>query len=354
MGEKKLKVALGLSGGVDSAVSAKLLLDQGYDVTGVYLECYRATGCRAEADRQDALAVALQLGIPFQSIDYRDAYRKRVLDYFYYTYESGQTPNPDIFCNQEIKFGLFYDWAFAHGFDFLATGHYARLSKKQDTVQLQTARDLTKDQSYFLALVDPAKWSRVLFPVGELTKKQVRQLATKWQLPVADKKDSTGVCFVGEVPIQDFLGQKVPHKKGPVYRDKKVIGSHNGVAFYTIGQRHGFTIQQNQTTMPTLYVIAKDIEHNSLTVGTKEECFQTQFLLAKGASLPVSLANLCVRIRHLGELVAVTSFTPLPDGKTSVSLSTPIFAPSSGQAAVFYQSDPSGDGAFVVGIGIIS
>jgi len=215
IGMKRKKVALGLSGGVDSAVSAWLLREQGYEVIGVFMECYHEDGCRSDEDRQDALKVAMQLQIPFQSLDFRSEYKQKVLDYFYTSYQAGKTPNPDMACNREIKFGLFYQWAMKNGFDYLATGHYARVELKAEEkkVLLYTPVDKKKDQTYFLALVAEDKWSKVLFPLGEKTKKQVRAMAHELKLGVANKKESMGVCFVGDLPMRDLLSGQIKPKK---------------------------------------------------------------------------------------------------------------------------------------------
>src|SRR5579859_249938 len=166
-----LKVALGMSGGVDSSLSAHLLVEQGYDVTGVYLECWRAPGCRTEEDRKDALTVALELNIPFQVLDFKKAYKEKVVEYFFSEYEKGLTPNPDVMCNKEIKFGLFYDWAMANGFDYVATGHYAQIGGKDGRSMLLTSKDSHKDQTYFLYRLRQEQLEHILFPIGHLTKK---------------------------------------------------------------------------------------------------------------------------------------------------------------------------------------
>lgn len=342
------KVALGLSGGVDSAVSAKLLLEQGYDVTGVYLECYRETGCRADGDRQDALQVALDLGIPFLSLDFREIYRQKVLAYFYQSYQDGQTPNPDLLCNLEVKFGPFYDWAMANGFDFVATGHYARIKKQK----LYTAADKNKDQTYFLALVEQKKWAKVIFPLGDYEKTQVRCLAEKWHLSVANKPDSTGVCFVGEMALPDLLSLQVNSQVGQVVRltnnssaeKYQVIGEHRGAQFYTIGQRHGFKITSMNDHAPQYYVIGKDVKRNLLIVGEKEAAFSQKFTVKESATktwLKTKAFNqVLVRVRHQGEILACKISPGETVDTLQVNLAKPVFGLSPGQFAVFYQIDP--------------
>ncbi len=338
------KVALGLSGGVDSAVSAKLLLEQGYQVTGVYLECYREVGCRADADRQDALQVALDLGIPFISLDLREIYKEKVLAYFYQGYQEGRTPNPDLLCNLEVKFGPFYDWALKNGFDSVATGHYARIKDKK----LYTAKDKFKDQTYFLALVDQEKWERVIFPIGELEKSQVRALAHQYELKIADKSDSTGVCFVGEVGLRDFLSLQLREIKGKVMRkdadgNLEEIGEHQGVAFYTIGQRHGFTITKMTNKTPQYFVIDKKVKENLLIVGEKEACYRQKILVKNLTANLTEVGKTWVRLRHQGEILPC-KISPITNQKIwQLTLAKPVFGISPGQFAVFYQKDREND-----------
>lgn len=298
------RVALGLSGGVDSSVSASLLLDQGYDVTGVFLECWESgrPGCRVDQDRKDALDIALKLGIPFQVLDFKKAYNDRVLEYFYTEYRAGRTPNPDTLCNREIKFGLFYEWGISQqGFDYIATGHYARilrhsgqsnlsmtdsesikinswiLNQVQDDeiahYYLQRGKDEKKDQSYFLYQLRLDQLEYILFPIGHLQKEEVRQIAKEKELATATKPDSQGICFIGNVDVSDFLKERIEEKIGKVVIRLKVdelmservneisipinpltpqpnnistvpIGTHNGVSFHTIGQKVGREIDQ--------------------------------------------------------------------------------------------------------------
>jgi tRNA-specific 2-thiouridylase len=215
----KKKVAVGLSGGVDSSVSAHLLLQAGYDVVGVHMKCWdsKGDGCTADQDRADAVEVASKLGIEFRALDYVKEYNERVISYFYAEYEAGRTPNPDVMCNKEIKFGLFFDWAMQNGFDFVATGHYAQVRQNAGGVyELLRGVDDSKDQSYFLYLLDQERLSKVLFPVGHLPKKEVRLLAEALGLKTAAKPDSVGICFVGEVDIKEFLKKHIAAKVGVV------------------------------------------------------------------------------------------------------------------------------------------
>ena len=350
---KKATVAVGLSGGVDSALSAALLKQAGYRVTGVYLECYRQHGCSSQQDRQDALAVALHLSIPFQSLDFRGAYQEKVLAYFYQRYQQGDTPNPDLLCNREIKFGLFANWVQQQGFDYLATGHYAAIKQGR----LHTSVDTKKAQSYFLSLVAPAIWQRVIFPLNQLTKQQVRQKARDLGLPNSDKKDSMGICFVGKVAMRDFLQDKVKANPGEVVLQvdgkKKVVGEHRGLPFYTLGQRHGFDLRLSTTNAPAYYVQAKDWQRNQLLIADKASLMTKQFnfrvlsLSFHQACDALDKKQLWVKIRHQGKMVPVVGLS-----KSRVVLAQALFAPASGQFAVFYQRDVDG-GYYCLGAGEI-
>ncbi len=363
-----MKIALGMSGGVDSSVSAKLLLDAGYDVTGVYLECWRAPGCRSEEDRKDALAVALQLGIPFQVLDFKDAYKDKVVEYFFQEYEAGRTPNPDVMCNKEIKFGLFYDWAISSGFDFVATGHYAQITStfinESEQFNLSTSKDEHKDQTYFLYLLREEQLSHILFPIGHLTKPEVRALARDYKIAVANKKDSVGICFIGDIDVHAFLKERLGEKPGDVIDlAGNVIGTHQGLWFYTIGQRHGFQIfdqtkiQQangevvNRHNVPPFYVISKNSAKNQLIVGFGSETLTNTFLIESTHWLAAmdQTRQLFVRIRHTGELIPCTL------DNSRVELNKAIRGVAEGQAAVFYQRHSSQHEGFIcLGGGVIS
>ena len=261
----KRRVAIGLSGGVDSAVSAALLVEQGYGVTGVFLECWKEPGCRTDEDRKDALGVALKLKIPFKVLDFKREYKARVVDYFYSEYKAGKTPNPDVMCNKEIKFGLFYDWAMKQGFDFVGTGHYARVKNNQ----LLRGVDGKKDQTYFLYRLREEQLGHILFPVGEMTKAQVRAEARKRHLPVADKPDSTGICFIGERNFKDFLSQYIESSKGNfVDVSGRVLGQHDGTCFYTLGQRKGMGIGGPGEAW---FVVAKDFAKNEVILAQGQD-----------------------------------------------------------------------------------
>lgn len=330
-----MKVAVGLSGGVDSALAAALLKEQGYDVTGVFLECWNEPGCRTDEDRQDALKVALKLKIPFKVLDFKKQYRQRVMNLTYREFSQGRTPNPDILCNREIKFGLFLE-----KFKLIATGHYAQIKKNK----LYQSVDKDKDQTYFLAMLKEKQLRRVLFPIGHLLKKQVRAEAKKWGLHVWNKKDSTGICFIGhDLPFKEFLKRKIkPHSGEVVDKTGKVIGAHEGVEFYTIGQRHGFRVAAKSQASQPLFVIQKDTKSNRLIVGNKADLSKKEFGVENWSWInpkpKLQVRNLKCRIRHQGKLV------PCQLAGRKVILKQAVYGIAPGQVAVIYKlegSDPS-------------
>ena len=329
----KKRIAVGLSGGVDSSVSAFLLKQQGYEVVGVHMLCWdvKADGCTADADRADAVKVASTLNINFEALNFVKEYKERVINYFYSEYKKGRTPNPDVMCNKEIKFGLFLDWAIKNGFDYVATGHYARVLHAKESYKLLKGIDSTKDQSYFLYLLDQKQLAKTLFPVGGISKKEVRKIARQAKLPTFEKPDSMGICFVGEVNIKDFLKKVISPKKGNVVNaGGEVLGTHDGVWFYTIGQRHGFSVEK-YVGLP-LYVVGKNIEQNELIVGFAGQLNRSTFTVSDVHWIGDAHITDCdVRIRHLGELhkARLTG--------AEVTLASPIFGVAPGQSAVFYK-----------------
>lgn len=376
------RVAVGLSGGVDSSVVAARLVEQGYRVTGVFLECWRAPGCRVDEDRKDAMDVALGLEIPFEVLDFKQAYKQKVVDYFYSEYAVGRTPNPDVMCNREIKFGLFYEWALERGFDYVATGHYARVRKTQVMLnckrvtryELMRGVDDKKDQSYFLYQMRGEQLRHLLFPIGGMKKSEVRREATWRGLLTAEKPDSQGICFIGEVSTKQFLRDLgMVEKRGRVLypvqaqkTDNKAadlveIGEHAGAWFYTIGQRIGrFSAMDHKLQvryvdnlrkigfdpahMPPLYVMRKDVEQNQLIVGTREKLRRDAFAVGKTdwvnedvAGQIQDLAGLTVRIRHGGRLLPVQSVRL--DSRIKILLAEPTFGVAPGQAVVFYRGE---------------
>lgn len=303
MSNKKIRVVIALSGGVDSSVAAHLLVEQGYDVIGIFMKNWHdqsvtiSKECPWLEDSYDAMLVSEKLSIPFQTVDLSVEYKKRIVDYMFDEYEKGNTPNPDILCNREIKFDIFLKIALKLGADFIATGHYCRVKKNNNIYSLLMGLDKNKDQSYFLCQLSQNQLSKTLFPIGNLTKKEVRIIAKKQKLVTAEKKDSQGLCFIGKVKLPDFLQQKLKPKKGKIikisldnnkhlkhdindlsyenlykisrpfdyeYEDGEYIGDHNGAHFFTIGQRKGLAVGG---TKNPLFVLKTDVINNIIYVG---------------------------------------------------------------------------------------
>lgn len=343
------KVFVGLSGGVDSSLSAALLLEQGYDVTGVYMKNWTKDipgfDCPWKEDYQDAKRVAVKLGIDFRVFDFEKEYKQEVVDYMIAEYKAGRTPNPDIMCNQEVKFKLFLDTALEQGADFIATGHYARTKNGQ----LLKAIDADKDQTYFLYRVNEKALRKTLFPIGDFKSKQeVRAQAKKRGLLTADKKDSQGICFVGKVGIKEFLAQYIDTEPGKIKdQNGATVGEHDGAIFYTIGQRHGLNIGGG---LP-FYVTGKDVEKNIVYVTTDlsdENLWSDQLTLTDTHLINGILPgkDLQIRTRHRAQLIKITDIKQ--DKKTTlITLSDEIRAATPGQSAVIYQND------LVIGGGIV-
>ena len=339
------RVFLGMSGGVDSSVSALLLRDQGYDVTGVYMKNWSedlpGMHCPWAEDLADAKRVAVQLDLDFEVWDFEQAYKQKVVDYMLDEFRRGRTPNPDIMCNQEIKFKLFYERALAAGADYITTGHYARA----DGSHLRLAADANKDQTYFLYRMSLAATARTLFPVGDLKKPAVKALAAARGLDVAHKKESMGVCFVGEVGMKDFLQHYLPAQPGEIreLETDHVLGHHDGAIFYTLGQRHGLYLGGG---LP-YYVVKKDLSRNLLYVSRNLNAADlwTDTLELEDLFLrePLPSANLQVRLRHRAPLIPATF-----DGH-ALHFSQPIKRPAAGQSAVLYSDDLCLGGGIIAG-----
>jgi tRNA-uridine 2-sulfurtransferase len=263
-------VIVGMSGGVDSSVTAWLLLQQGYAVEGLFMSNWDEDEdgyCTAAQDFKDARKVCDQLGIPLHKVSFAGEYRDRVFAYFLSEYRAGRTPNPDVLCNREIKFGVCFDYARRLGADWVATGHYARIEHGDET-RLLKGKDTAKDQSYFLHAVGSEPLSRTLFPIGELQKAAVRAIAREQALPVFDKKDSTGICFIGERPFAEFLERYLPAQPGSIEDSTgRVLGQHRGLMYYTLGQRQGLKIGGTRDAQESAWYVAhKDLERNVLVV----------------------------------------------------------------------------------------
>jgi len=266
---------------VDSSVSCALLQKEGYEVTAVFIKTWHPDflPCTWKEDRLDAMRVAAHLGIPFVTLDLEKEYKENVADYMIEEYKKGRTPNPDVMCNKNVKFGAFLKYALENGADFVATGHYSRIEKRKkkkeksdDGYELFAGVDKNKDQSYFLWTLTQKQLKHILFPIGDLEKSEVRKLAKKFGLSTAEKKDSQGVCFLGKLDMTEFLQNYEEKKRGDVLNEKgEIIGFHNGAIFHTLGSRHGFTIAKKGTNEAPYFIIAKDILANTLTVANKEK-----------------------------------------------------------------------------------
>jgi tRNA-specific 2-thiouridylase len=344
------KVYVGMSGGVDSSVTAALLKEQGYDVTGVYMKNWSqdlpGMVCPWKEDYQDAKRVAVQLGIPFKMYDFETEYRDVVVGYMIDEYKAGRTPNPDIMCNQEVKFKLFLQTALADGADMIATGHYARIVDGQ----LLTGLDPNKDQSYFLCRVTEDALRKSLMPIGEYEKPQVRELARQFGLATAEKKDSQGICFVGKVGIKDFLQQYVQTKPGRIIDQHGVdVGEHDGALFYTIGQRQGLGVGGG---LP-YYVVGKDMTKNEVYVTTDlqdNRLWHDELTLTDAHWInqpPQPNATYMVRTRYRAALLNLRTIQQLSDSTWHVVLQDEVRALTPGQSAVLYEGDR------VVGSGIV-
>ncbi|HNV97378.1 MAG TPA: tRNA 2-thiouridine(34) synthase MnmA [bacterium] len=354
MRNRKIKVALGLSGGVDSSVAAFLLKEQGYDVIGYYMKNWSQDigkfKCPWKEDHEYALRTADHLKIPIYTLNFEKEYKEKVVDYLFDGYKKGITPNPDIMCNKEIKFKLFLEKALKIGADFIATGHYARIEKDKNNIyHLLKGKDLNKDQSYFLYTLNQKQLSKSLFPVGEYDKPEIRRIAKKAKLPTAEKADSQGICFIGEVNISEFLKTQIKPKKGDIITtDGKKIGEHEGVYYYTIGQRKGIGIGGG---VP-YFVISKNIEKNQLIVARGswseelfyESCEVVNILWTNNEpKFPLKCA-VKTRYRQLDQECEIYK----EKNKIKVIFKNKQRAITSGQSAVFYKKDECLGGGIII------
>lgn len=349
-GKSKGRVFVGMSGGVDSSVSAALLQKAGYEVTGVFMKVWQPDflPCTWRDERLDAMRVAAHLGIPLLTWDFEKEYKEGVADYMIREYKAGRTPNPDVMCNREVKFGAFFRRAMVEGADFVATGHYAQVmhDKKDGTFAMLKGVDAAKDQSYFLWTLGQTQLSKTFFPIGGYKKSHVRILAKKFALPVAEKKDSQGLCFVGKLDMKDFLAHYIEEKKGNVLNNKaEIIGTHRGVYFYTLGERHGFTVTKKGVDDAPLYVVAKDFNENTITVAplvkkvlecASQELYVSQARFCRGV-LPSTKNKYTAQVRYHGEQY-IGKVTRMDDTSFSLYLEKPAVF-DSGQSVVLYDGD---------------
>lgn len=333
---KGKKVFVGLSGGVDSAVSAALLKNQGYEVVGVFITIQiPGYPCPAAADRRDAMRVAAYLDIPFLEIDLSKEYERDVLRPSVEEFKKGRTPNPDTLCNEKIKFGPFFDFCRAQGADYVATGHYARMKNEE----LYISKDHNKDQTYFLWQVPQEALQHVFFPIGDKTKKEVRMLAKRYGLPNATRPDSQGLCFLGDISLSELLTRELEPVPGDILNEaEEVVGKHRGAALYTIGERHGFEFfAKGPDTVPH-FVVAKDVEHNTLTISTSrypKGARQTKLELSHTNWIgAVEEGRVEARFRYRQKLIAAKLATQ-NDGRAQVTLDRPHYT-ALGQSLVLY------------------
>lgn len=351
------RVVVALSGGVDSSVAAALLKNQGYEVTGVYILGWTGTKefpCAWQSEEADARSVAEQLGIPFYTVNLAREYHREVVERFLASYRQGLTPNPDVLCNREIKFRALWQAVRQFEPDYLATGHYARLRRevpnpKSQIPKILKGRDGDKDQSYFLWAIEREILPRLLFPIGDYRKSEVRALAEKFKLPTAKKKDSQGICFIGPLRVREFLASQLKPKPGrAVLADGQLVGEHRGALLYTIGQRLGAGSLLLEGDPPPLYVLAKDVQTNTLIVGHDWETF-TKSLMAENPNWlvePKAGRFVCqAKIRYRQEDVKVAVRI---DGEgLAVEFAEPVRAITPGQSVAFYRRETLLGGAII-------
>jgi tRNA-uridine 2-sulfurtransferase len=352
------KVLVGLSGGVDSSAAAALLIEQGHEVAGAFMKNWiNAEGlpgdCPWETDLEDALAVARKLGIEFRVVDLIDQYKERIVDYLVEGYRQGITPNPDVWCNREMKFGVFLDYALEQGFEAVATGHYARKRLLSDGHSaILRGADPNKDQSYFLALMTAFQADHAMFPAGELLKPEVRDVARRFDLPTAAKKDSQGICFIGDIKMSDFISHYIPDNPGEIVDvNGRVMGTHRGLHLYTLGQRKGHGVASPREGMAYV-VVGKDLEKNHLVVGWDESdtpgLYASECIIGSVSTLGVHFdaprrLEAQPRYRAKAERAEIT---PLEEGRLHLRFHTPQRAVAVGQICAFY------DGGRLLGGGV--
>ncbi len=351
--KSKIRVVVGMSGGVDSSVSALLLKNQGYDVIGVFMKNWDDSDdsgvCTATQDYEDVKRVANQIGIPYYAVNFEKEYWQRVFNYFLNEYRKGRTPNPDVMCNKEIKFKSFLDFALNLNADYIAMGHYAKTRVDANgTVHMMRPKDGNKDQTYFLSQLSQNQLKHVIFPLADLTKPQVRQIALQAGLTTAKKKDSTGICFIGERNFKKFLSEFLPAQGGDIVTTKgDVVGHHTGLMYYTIGQRSGLGLGGNQDSCEPWFVVGKDLNQNRLIV---DQGFDSPYLYATSlkasqlsffTDLPDHDAtwHCSAKFRYRQPDVGVTVEYHANDHTALVTFDQPARAVTPGQALVLYQGE---------------
>jgi len=345
------RILVGMSGGVDSTIAALLLKEKGYDVAGAYIKTwsneYDVFGdCPASEDIEYASDACKNLGIEFEVVNLVETYHEKIVQYLVEGYRKGITPNPDIMCNREIKFGAFLHWALENGFETVATGHYCRKVYHEGLDYLAEGVDGNKDQSYFLAMITPDQLSHAQFPVGDITKPRVRELAAEYGFSNAKRKDSQGICFLGKVKINDFLRNYIQDKPGAIVNLKgETLGEHKGLHHYTIGQRKGIGIPSNHD-FKAYVVVGKDLESNELRVAFDEEGtpgLYTEWVKVHSISHSTrpfidSIVPTC-RVRYRDPKIEIDHIEPLEEGSYKVQFSTPQRALAAGQILAFYEDD---------------
>ncbi|EAF5657105.1 tRNA 2-thiouridine(34) synthase MnmA [Listeria innocua] len=342
-----IRVVVGMSGGVDSSVTAHILKEQGYDVIGIFMKNWDDTDefgvCTATEDYDDVIRVANQIGIPYYAVNFEKEYWDKVFTYFLDEYKLGRTPNPDVMCNKEIKFKAFLEHAESLGADYVATGHYAQVKKVGDEIELLRGVDNNKDQTYFLNQLSQDQLKKVMFPLGGMEKTEVREIATKAGLATANKKDSTGICFIGERNFKQFLSEYLPAQPGDMRTlNGEVLGKHDGLMYYTIGQRHGLGIGGDGEPW---FVVGKDLKNNVLFVeqGFHHDSLYSDSLIATDISFTTNSekpktfeCTAKFRYRQTDTKVTVNM---RENGTAEVVFADPVRAITPGQAVVFYDGD---------------
>ncbi|NDI33970.1 tRNA 2-thiouridine(34) synthase MnmA [Chengkuizengella sediminis] len=357
MSNKGTRVVVGMSGGVDSSVTALLLKQQGYEVIGVFMKNWDDTDefghCTAEEDAEDVRRVCAQIDIPFYTVNFEKEYSDKVFSYFLDEYKKGRTPNPDVMCNREIKFGDFLNKALELGADYIATGHYARLERENGQHTLLRGVDNNKDQSYFLSKLNQKQLSKAMFPIGHLPKQEVRKIAEESGLATAKKKDSTGVCFIGERNFKAFLSEYLPAQPGDMKTfEGDVVGRHDGLMYYTLGQRKGLGIGGKGSGEPW-FVADKDLKNNVLYVvqGEQHPSLYSKGLIASDAVwisdvAPDTPLKCTAKFRYRQQDQGIT-VTAIKDGQVHIQFDEPQKAVTPGQAVVFYQDEVCLGGATI-------